>query len=249
MFKPEWFASNAELVDALCGSALVGNHEITREQAAFVARLAAAFLRVDRGLFVPKEHAMIDGEDHTYSDMPLPIGHGQTISQPSLVALMLSVADIPHNSGARVLEVGTGSAWSTGLTAHLMGNGTLHSYDVVEEHVSAAKQNLKKIPLPQRVKIKITHASPLERFPERKRYDRIIIHAATPPAAIAVLMAHLRVGGKLLVPVGNADRQALKLYTKTTNKPREWTERTVCPWVTFVPLRGKHGLAQEKLLH
>jgi protein-L-isoaspartate(D-aspartate) O-methyltransferase len=239
--------SNQALLKALVDAGeFIGDLPAGLEQTKYAKRLEAAFNSVDRGKFVPKKHAVIGQEDRTYWNWTLPIGRGQTISQPSLVAKILNGIDLPHNNpDARVLEVGTGSGWSTGLTANMMGSGTLHSFDVVWSLVQLAKRNLRKVPLPKGVTIKIAHADPLQKL--EGEYDRIIVHAAAPQSAIEILAKHLKAGGKLILPVGGKSGQELKLFTRKSGNPSDLEAVTIHPnKVEFVPLRGKHGFTPKE---
>ncbi len=102
-------------------------------------RVKKAFLAVDRKLFMPK-----GAEGSAYYDCPLPIGHGQTISAPSVVAFMLEQLEVPE--GAKILELGTGSGYNAALLSRLVGpEGIIISFDVVPELIDFAQENIEKV--------------------------------------------------------------------------------------------------------
>ena len=97
-----------------------------------------AFYKIDRAFFVPKEF-----HDYAYEDYPLSIGYGATISQPYTVAFMLEL--LQPKKGEKILDVGSGSSWTTALLAHIVGiKGKIFGVEIVPELIKFAKDNLKK---------------------------------------------------------------------------------------------------------
>jgi protein-L-isoaspartate(D-aspartate) O-methyltransferase len=184
-----------------------------------------AMATVARHEFVPREQ-----KRYAYENRPLPIGHGQTISQPYIVALMTDLLEVsPHS---RVLEVGTGSGYQAAILAQLVD----HVY-TIEIIAPLAKR---AIHLLRRLKITTVHAKVADGYygwPEHAPYDAIVVTAAAnhvPPP----LIKQLKPGGRMVIPVGGRFMtQELLLVTKT--RDGEITTRQILP-VRFVPLTGGH---------
>jgi protein-L-isoaspartate(D-aspartate) O-methyltransferase len=182
-------------------------------------RVLNAMARVPRHEFAPEAY-----RDQTYEDHPLPIGEGQTISQPYIVALMLDVLALSPSD--RVLEVGTGSGYLTALLAELAAEVVS-----VERHAAladAARDLLARMGYGN-VEVNIGDGS--LGFPEGAPYDAIIVSAAAADVPGA-LLAQLREGGRMIIPVGSADSQQLQLIRMENGHPRI-TLRELC---RFVPL-------------
>jgi protein-L-isoaspartate(D-aspartate) O-methyltransferase len=162
-----------------------------------------AMRRVMRHEFVPESF-----RQHSYEDHPLPIGEGQTISQPYIVATMLEHLAI--QSGERVLEIGTGSGYVTALLAELAAE-----VFSVERHASLAflaESTLQRLGF-RDVKIRVGDGR--EGWKEYGPFDAILVSAATaemPPE----LFAQLREGGRMILPVGPASSQELQLIRKVS---------------------------------
>jgi protein-L-isoaspartate(D-aspartate) O-methyltransferase len=198
-------------------------------------RVKKAMLRIDRIHFVSKED-----KHFAYSDNALPIGHGQTISAPAVVAFMLENLDIKE--GMKVLEIGTGSGYNCALLAELVGKkGKVISIDVVSELLEQAKENIKNAtksqdPKQKTVNWELVTGDGSAGFKKEAPYDRIIVTAAMPSFnADNPLGRQLTGNGKLIAPVGSRFYQDLILYDKKTGK----IER-ILP-VMFVPLIGEYG--------
>ncbi len=175
--------------------------------------------RVSREAFVPTEL-----REEAAFDEALPIGFGQTISQPYVVALMTSVATIDH--GARVLEIGTGSGFQAAVLCAL--GAEVYSIEIVPELHARAKQALDT--LGYRVHLRQGDGS--LGWPEASPFESILVTAAprvVPPA----LFEQLAIGGRLVAPVGS-DAQVLQLWTR---EPSGLRVKTLLP-VRFVPLTG-----------
>ena len=188
------------------------------------ARVLDAMRRVPRHLFV-RDHL----HTQAYGDHALPIGAAQTISQPYVVARMSEMLDV--EPGHSVLEIGTGSGYQTAILALLAR--VVYSLERVPELAHQAIQRIKAMGL---LNVKIQAFDGTVGWSEVAPFDRIMITAAAPKAP-EPLLQQLAVGGKLLVPEGEAARQRLVLYTRGAKHVR----RAEGEWVSFVPLVGRHG--------
>jgi protein-L-isoaspartate(D-aspartate) O-methyltransferase len=193
-------------------------------------RVKSALMAVPRDIFVPKKYR---GE--AYDDTPLPIGHGQTISQPLVVVVMTELLDV--RSGHKVLEIGAGSGWQAGLLGYLVGPaGKVWSIDRIPELVRFARENLRKAGIKN---VDVIEGDGTLGLPGKK-FDRIIITAATPKIPNP-LVDQLCDGGKIVAPVGNRFEQSMILAKKMGEElvelSRQWGYR-------FVPLVGKYGFRE-----
>jgi protein-L-isoaspartate(D-aspartate) O-methyltransferase len=183
--------------------------------------LESAWRRVDRADFVPAEL-----KSQAYSDQPLPIGSGQTISQPSTVAFMLELLQV--QPGQRVLEVGAGSGYVAALLAELVGKqGEVIALERLNSLVDAAKRNLKSYDYPQ---LELLQADGSLGWPDGGEFDRILVSAAAvalPPE----LKSQLSPDGRLVAPVGEYPQDVI-LYQRTADG---FTEQPY-PGFVFVPL-------------
>ena len=159
-------------------------------------RVAAAFAAVSRRDFLTPDQVRF-----AHLDRPLPIGHGQTISQPTTVRTMLELLDV--QPGARVLDVGCGSGWTTALLAHLTGpTGTVLGVEIVPELVDFGRDNLARLPADgHRGTARILPAVPgVLGLPDEAPFDAILVSAEA-DSLPDPLVAQLRVGGVLVLPV------------------------------------------------
>src|SRR5659263_125609 len=154
-------------------------------------RVLAAMERVPRHLFVPENE-----QTNAYEDYPLPIGNGQTISAPHMVAIMCNLLDI--EDGMKVLEIGTGSGYHAAVMAELAGNGHVYSVERIEALALSARDNLKKAGITNVTVIVEDGTLGLSNF---SPYDRISVAAAS-PEILDTLTEQLKEGGKLVIPVG-----------------------------------------------
>ena len=188
----------------------------------FAPRTMAAMARV------PREKFVRDGdEDVAYLNMPLPIGHGQTISQPFIVALMTDLLDLA--GGERVLEIGTGSGYQTAILSVLAR--TVFSIETVEPHARAAAEKLARLGY-RNVEVKAGDGT--KGWPEQAPFDAIVVTAAAHRGVPPDLVAQLRPGGRMVIPVG-ARRLAQSLVLVTKDEAGRAEERAILP-VAFVPL-------------
>jgi protein-L-isoaspartate(D-aspartate) O-methyltransferase len=179
-----------------------------------------------RHLFVP------DAVQHrAYEDAPVPIGFGQTASQPSLQALYLQLLEI--GSKHKVLEIGTGSGFQTALLAHLAGH--VYSVERIRELSVRARAVLDELRFSNIALLVGDGTIGWSRFAP---YDAILVAAAAPDVPQS-LVDQLADGGRMLIPVGDRNEQILTLFEKTADGIRR-REVTAC---TFVPLLGRFGWA------
>jgi len=152
-----------------------------------------AFRAVDRKYFVPDSW-----RDETYIDNALPIGNGQTISQPSTVAFMFE--KLASQKGDRVLDIGSGSGWTTALLCHIVGEeGSVTGLERVSELVAQGQENLSKFDFDHGSIKQAGHklGMPGEQF------DRILVSAAADEIP-GELFSQLKIGGTLVIPVENS---------------------------------------------
>jgi protein-L-isoaspartate(D-aspartate) O-methyltransferase len=184
-------------------------------------RVLDAMLEVPRHEFVPEKLRGVSYEDH-----PLPIGAGQTISQPYIVAVMLEHLAVEATD--RALEVGTGSGYVTALLARMCAE--VYSIERHAELAMAAEGTLARLGYSD-VKIRVGDGS--QGWPEYAPFDAIVVSAAAsevPPA----LFAQLREGGRMIVPVGPPASQELRLIRKVNGQAKV----QVLEGCRFVPLVG-----------
>jgi protein-L-isoaspartate(D-aspartate) O-methyltransferase len=188
------------------------------------ARLLAAFREVPRHLFVSQRLYRA-----AYDDMPLPIGHDQTISQPYIVGLMITLLDL--QGGERILEVGTGSGYQAAILSRMAAE--VHTMELVPELGAEAARLLAGLGY-NNVHVHIGDGT--LGWPDAAPYHGII-GAAAAPQVPPPLLAQLAEGARLVLPVATEHEQLLKLYIRHGN---DYDERVIAP-VAFVPMRGKHG--------
>jgi len=179
-----------------------------------------------RHLFVPPNLQQM-----AYADRPLPIGHGQTISQPYIVALMTELLKVKKTH--KVLEIGTGSGYQAAVLAGLAEH--VYTIEVVPELAEAAKKKLAGYD-----NVTVRHGDGYRGWPEKAPFDRIILTAA-PPELPKALVEQLRPGGRLVAPVGPGPwSQRLILVEK--DRAGHVRQQSVLP-VVFVPM--VHGKAEQ----
>lgn len=184
--------------------------------------------KVPRHEFVPE-----DLQDHAYDDGPLPIGFGQTISQPYVVAFMTQKLD-PQPSD-RVLEVGTGSGYQAAVLAGLVKE--IHTIEIVPELAKRAESDLKRLGY---TNVHVRAGDGYRGWPEAAPFDAIIVTCA-PEAVPEPLIAQLKHGGRMIIPVGPRRDQQLILLRKQGD---HLEKRAVLP-VRFVPMTGKAERTSE----
>lgn len=200
--------------------------ETIRERGITDLEVLRAFDQVPRHLFVP------DAVQHrAYEDAPLPIGYGQTASQPSIQALYLQLLE--PRPGDRVLEVGTGSGYQTALLAALAGN--VYSIERIRELSIRARQVLDQLRF---TNIALLVGDGTIGWSRYAPYDQILV-AAGAPSAPQALLGQLAPGGRMLIPIGDRQEQQLTLFRRTESG----IESEVISSCLFVPLIGRFGWA------
>ncbi|TNF97808.1 MAG: protein-L-isoaspartate(D-aspartate) O-methyltransferase [Gammaproteobacteria bacterium] len=186
-------------------------------------RVMQAMLDVPRHEFVPEHYT-----DSAYANQPLPIGHGQTISQPYIVALMTDLLN--PQSRDRVLEIGTGSGYQAAVLSGLVSE--VFSIEIVEPLADMAKERLERLGYEN---IRLKTGDGYYGWPDEEPFDGIVVTAAAshiPPP----LIEQLKPGGRMVIPVGSRFTvQQLILVEKTTTG--KTSTRQMLP-VRFVPLTG-----------
>ncbi len=188
-------------------------------------KVKEAFLKVDRANYVPSNYRHL-----AYADEPLPVSHGQTISAPSMVAIMLELLKVEE--GHKVLEIGTGSGYNACLLACL--GAEVITIERVPALRDIAKKNLERCPCKDRIRVLLGDGS--VGYPSEAPYDRIIVTCGAPRIP-PPLLEQLKVGGIMVIPVGGAFYQELVVVEKT----EQGIKKTVWGDVVFVPLIGKYG--------
>jgi protein-L-isoaspartate(D-aspartate) O-methyltransferase len=211
--------------EALAREAMVSTQLAARDVSD--PRVLDAMRRVERHRFVPAS-----ARDAAYGDHPLPIGHGQTISQPYVVGLMTQLARV--RPGARVLEIGTGSGYQAAVLALLAKE--VYSIEIVEPLAKEAAARLKALGY---ANVEVLAGDGYRGWPEHAPFDAILVTAA-PPEIPRPLIEQLATGGRLVAPVGEEGGvQELVVLERTPEGLKRWS---VAP-VRFVPMTGE---AREK---
>lgn len=201
--------------------------EAIRERGIDELEVLAAFDRVPRHLFLPEAV-----RHRAYEDTPLPIGFGQTASQPSIQALYLQTLRLKPTD--RVLEVGTGSGYQTALLAQLVGH--VYSVERIRELSVRARAALDALRINN---VALLVGDGTIGWPRYAPFDAILVAAGAPSVPTA-LLDQLAPGGRLLIPIGDRNEQRLTLFVRT-ERGLESQEITSC---VFVPLIGRFGWAE-----
>jgi len=187
-----------------------------------------AFLHVPREIFFSEQERA-----QAYVDSAFSIGFGQTISQPTTIAVMLEMLDA--RPGQKVLEVGAGSGYVLSLLSEIVGaKGNVFGIEIVPELVQQAKENLEKL---NNRNIELTFRDGTLGWKEKSPFDRVVFSAAAPEIPSPII-EQLAEGGKVVAPVGNKFSQEIQLFEKKKGKLQLKDSR--CCFV-FVPLKGKFG--------
>ncbi len=187
-------------------------------------RVLEAMLRVPRHLFVPE-----DLRHRAYEDTPLPIGEGQTISQPYMVAWMTELLGVEE--GDRVLEIGTGSGYQAAVLCELAGE-----VFSVEKNPVLAREAEERLRSLGYANVRVRVGDGTLGWSEEAPFDGIVVTAGA-PSVPQPLLEQLAEGGRLVIPVGSATMQMLTVVRKEDGTFRT-TEEGTC---IFVPLVGKYG--------
>jgi protein-L-isoaspartate(D-aspartate) O-methyltransferase len=191
-------------------------------------RVLEAMRKIPRHLFVPEPY-----RNAAYEDRPLPIGEGQTISQPYIVAVMTELLE-PHPDD-RILEIGTGSGYQAALLSELVARVvTLERLPMIADK---ARNNLRSLEI-QNVEVVVGDGT--LGWPEQAPYNGVLITASTPDIP-PPLVEQLAEGGRLVAPVGGQGYQELIKLIKQGSR----VEKTHHGGVVFVPLIGRYGWPRE----
>ncbi len=200
--------------------------EILRSDGITSDRVLDALRNVPRHELVPKVQ-----RPHAYENRPLPIGEGQTISQPYIVGLMTQLAQVDPDD--RVLEIGTGSGYQSAVLSLLAEE--VYTIEIVKPLAKRARRDLERLGFDDNIHFRIGDG--FMGWPQAAPFDAILVTAA-PPEVPEPLKRQLKVGGRLVIPVGNL-YQELRVLEKTE---KGVSQQDVIP-VRFVPMTGK---AQER---
>jgi protein-L-isoaspartate(D-aspartate) O-methyltransferase len=191
------------------------------------ARILNAFRQVERHLFVPESL-----REKSYEDRAVPIGFGQTISQPYMVGLLLQALALTGSE--KVLEIGSGTGYQAALLSCL--SHEVHSIDIVPELTSQAQANLTALGISN---VRFYTGDGSHGLPQKAPFDAIIVAAGAPDIP-QPLIDQLAEGGKLLIPIGDRKQQQLTLVQKTHST----VTRQTLGGCAFVPLLAMHGWPQ-----
>src|SRR5688572_11410584 len=188
---------------------------------------------------VPREEFMSEEmREFAYADSPLPIGEGQTISQPYIVAYMTEALEL--EGGERVLEVGTGSGYAAAVLARIADKVV-----TIERHPSLARSARATLERLGYANVRVVVGGGTRGWPQAAPYDAIVVAAGgagVPPA----LRSQLAIGGRLVIPVGPSTREQ-RLVRVTRAGEDEFEEEDLLP-VRFVPLIGEQGWPEDREL-
>jgi protein-L-isoaspartate(D-aspartate) O-methyltransferase len=185
-------------------------------------RVLAAMAQVPRHLFVPESE-----RGQAYEDHPLPIGSGQTISQPYVVALMTALLDLKPQS--RVLEIGTGSGYQAAVLSRVASE--VYTIEIVPQLGARARDTLARLGYGN---VHVRVGDGYRGWPEAAPFDGILV-AAAPHEAPPPLVAQLKPGGRLVLPVGGFDQDLIVLTKRPDGSVKQ---EKVLP-VRFVPMTGE----------
>jgi protein-L-isoaspartate(D-aspartate) O-methyltransferase len=220
---PIWGGNGSATEDTAASRARMVDEQLSR-RGIRDGRVLQAMAKVPRENFVSPE---LRGQ--SYADAPLPIGSGQTISQPYMVATMVEALEVASTD--RVLEVGTG----TGYEAAILGELAAEVW-TIERHVELAERAQKILGELGYSNVHVVLGDGSVGLPDRAPFDKILVAAGAPEVPKA-LSAQITIGGRLVVPVGTRTEQQLYVVKKTNEGPVV-SSRVLC---SFVPLVGEQG--------
>jgi protein-L-isoaspartate(D-aspartate) O-methyltransferase len=193
-----------------------------------------AMLKVPREEFIPPEN-----REYAYKDQPLPIGEGQTISAPHMVAMICDTLQL--EKGMKVLEIGTGYGYNAAVVAELIGpEGHLFTTERIEPLAQKAEENLKRTGYKKCVTV--VHTDGTKGLKQEAPFDRIYATASAPKVP-EPLMEQLKIGGRLLTPIGPQSyfQELICIFRESEDK----YESRKLGGVAFVPMIGEHGWPEE----
>ncbi|MCX6811239.1 MAG: protein-L-isoaspartate O-methyltransferase [Candidatus Berkelbacteria bacterium] len=208
--------TNEELVDYLVGTGVLKSLNIIR-----------AISKVDRKDFVVEE-----SKSFAYDDSAISIGYGQTISQPTTVAFMIE--QLAPEVGDKVLDIGYGSGWTTAILASIVGEeGRIFAFEIIPILKRFGERNVRTYKFEN---VNFIEGDGSKGLPREAPFDRILVSAAAPSVPLT-LKEQLKIGGKLVIPVGRGSQAMYvieRIGEKTYKKKR-------IPGFVFVELKGKFG--------
>src|SRR2546421_2392821 len=185
---------------------------------------------------VPREAFIgADMQEFAYADSPLPIGEGQTISQPYIVAYMIEALEL--EGGERVLEIGTGSGYAAAVLSRIA-----RELYTIERHPSLARDARAALERLGYDNVQVIEGDGTRGWPEAAPYDAIVVAAGGPEVPPA-LRAQLAIGGRLVMPIGDTPREQRLVRVERTGED-EYQQEDLLP-VRFVPLIGEQGWAED----
>ncbi|MEA3402196.1 MAG: protein-L-isoaspartate(D-aspartate) O-methyltransferase [Armatimonadota bacterium] len=207
--QPDWEAQREAMVSSLVERGIISNQKVID-----------AMKAVPRHLFVPQGQRSSAYEDH-----PLPIGHGQTISAPSIVGMMTEA--LKPKKTDRVLEIGTGSGYQAAVLAKMVRH--VYTIEILEPLAVSARERLKDLECEN---VTVKHGDGYKGWPEHAPFDSVIVTCA-PDEVPQALVDQLRDGGLMVIPVAE-EGWAQKLYV--IEKKGDQLEKTELADVIFVPM-------------
>ncbi len=194
-------------------------------------RVLAVMARVPREWFLPPYL-----QHEAYADTPLPIGSGQTISQPYIVGLM--TAWVAPRRRDRVLEIGTGTGYQTAILARLASGGRVYTIERLPDLLVEAEERFRRLGL---TNIETRLGDGAHGWPDAGPFDVIVVTAAA-PATPAPLLEQLAIGGRMVIPIGDRRAQDLVVYRRTVEGVQERSAGSV----RFVPLISRHAFVEQE---
>lgn len=192
-------------------------------------KIVQAFKKIDRVKFVKPEF-----EGRAYDDMPLPIHAGQTISQPTTVAFMLEL--LQPQPGEKIMDVGTGSGWTTALLAELVGpQGFVHGVEIMPDLIEFGRQNLNRFQIKN---ASIVPAQKILGIPEEAPFDRILVSAYSREIP-KELVEQLKIDGRMVIPINHS-------VVKIEKTSETEIEKDEYHGFVFVPLIEQKRSANEE---
>ncbi|KKG10847.1 protein-L-isoaspartate O-methyltransferase [Methanosarcina sp. 2.H.A.1B.4] len=190
-----------------------------------------AMLHVPRHRFVPEYE-----QRAAYTDRPLEISHGQTISAPHMVAIMCEILEL--SEGHKVLEIGAGSGYNAAVMAELIGKtGRIYTVERIKPLVNFAMKNLEETGY-DNVTVLLENGS--IGYPRYAPYDRIVVTCAA-PSIPKTLLEQLKPGGIMVIPVGDYFQELIRIKKDSNGNIHKKRKGEV----TFVPMLGKHGFPKN----